>query len=49
LATAARAVGLRDDGGDFEVGLREKVLEGGDRELGSAAEEKAHGSLQTER
>jgi uncharacterized protein (DUF2344 family) len=39
VAAAARAVGLSDDGEEFEVGLREEVLEGGDGELGCATEE----------
>src|SRR5260370_22415 len=41
-AAAARAVGLRDYGGDFYVGLREEVDEGGDGEVRGAAEDDAH-------
>jgi hypothetical protein len=47
VAASAGTVRLRDDGGDFEVGLGEKVLQGRDGELGSAAKEKAHGLFQT--
>ena len=39
VAAATRAIRLSDDGEEFEVGLREEVLEGGDGELGSATEE----------
>jgi hypothetical protein len=38
-AAAACAIRLGDDGEEFEVGLREEVLEGGDGELRSATEE----------
>jgi hypothetical protein len=46
LAAAARSVGLGDYGHDFEVGMGEQALKGCDRELGSAAKEKAHSLLQ---
>jgi hypothetical protein len=39
VAAVAWAVGLRDDGEDFEFGLREEMLEGRDGELGRATEE----------
>src|SRR6266850_4505750 len=42
VAAAAWAVRLRDDGDDFEVGLREEVLEGGDAKLRRATEKNAH-------
>ena len=42
MATAAWAVGLRDYGGDLDVGLREEVDEGGDGEVWGAAEDDAH-------
>ena len=48
LATAARAIGLRDYGGDINVRLREEVDEGGDREVGGATEDDAHGLVQLE-
>ena len=41
-AAAARAVRLGDDGEDFEVGLREEVLEGENGELRRATEKNAH-------
>ncbi len=44
MAASAWAVGLRDYGGDFDIGLREKVDESGDGEVRRATEEDAHGS-----
>ena len=41
MAAAAGTVGLSDYGGDFEVGLGEEVLQRGDSEVRSAAEEEA--------
>ena len=38
LAAASGAIGLGDDGFDFEVGLGEEVLQTGDGELWGAAE-----------
>src|ERR1700738_4127656 len=42
-AAAAGAVGVRDYGGAFDTGLREKLDEGWDGEVRFAAEEDAHG------
>ena len=42
VAAAAWAVRLGDDGDDFEVGLREEVLEGGNGKLRRATEKNAH-------
>jgi len=39
VTAVAWAVGLRDDGEDFEFGSREEMLEGRDGELGRATEE----------
>ena len=41
LAASTGAVGLRDYGGDFEVGLGEEMLERGDGEVRGAAEDEA--------
>jgi Arc/MetJ family transcription regulator len=49
VAPAARAIRLSDDGEEFEVGLREEVLERGDGELRSATEEYTHGFSPEER
>ena len=44
LAAAAGAVGLGDYGGDFDIGLGEEVDEGGDGEVGGAAENQTQGT-----